>query len=103
MKQITELKEIVKKILEDEEVARNSLSFLTLYTYQFINPNVCNMNYEVVMRNTMKLGLPTEESIARARRLIIKKFPELAGDEEVKRARKKKERVIRKLALEGRL
>ena len=86
---------IVKKILIDYPLARDSDIYLYIRVMKMLNPKACDLPFEEVILNLTELGLPLYSSVSRLRRDIQKKIPELKGT-------KKKQEVRRELEEEYR-
>lgn len=52
-----------------------------------INPSIKGLKFNFVLENRRGLGLPTLETITRARRKVQRNHPELRADKEVEEAR----------------
>lgn len=81
---------IVKEILENDEKARKDDFYLILRVIQKTNPEVRNMNFNILLENAELLHIPSFASITRARRNVTTKYPELI-DEETNRIRRREE------------
>ena len=94
------LKNIVKDTLTNIKKTRNDDYILT---YFVINKYLDDKNIKIeyfyqIMMFHKTYGLPSIESITRARRLLQRKFPELRADREVEKIRAKEEERYRELA-----
>ena len=93
---------IVKEILEKDENARNSDTYLyqqVLYhvgQLKGIDVNAMSVTYFLSHRN--ELGFPNYETCSRTRRKLQAEHPELAGTDEVEAGRVINERVFRDYA-----
>lgn len=77
MSKINEVYKRVLDILRDTPFARENDPFLIAKVDSMINPLVADMPYSMVMVNRAQFGLPSCESIVRARRKAQENFPEL--------------------------
>lgn len=75
------LEEVVKEILEDEELARRDDCYLILRVVEKMYPTLSCQTFKEVMIKGKSKGL-SFESITRARRKVQNKYPEL-NDEEI--------------------
>lgn len=82
---------IVKEILENDEKARKDDFYLILRVIQRTNPEVRNMNFNILLENAELLRIPSFASITRARRHVENKYPELV-DEETNKIRRREEK-----------
>lgn len=76
------LEEVVKNILEDEELARRDDCYLILRVVEKIYPTLVSETFKEVMVKGKSKGL-SFESITRARRKVQKDNPELCDEETV--------------------
>lgn len=95
---IYNVKERVKQILQDYPQTRNSDELLISMVDTDINPQIAAMPYWVVMQNRKKYGLPSCESVRRARQVIQANNPELAATDRVRKYRKELEPEYKELA-----
>ena len=79
----------LEKLLRENPEWRN-LNPNQLYR-KFIEYHYPNMDFDTVYNNFELFGMPTIESLPRARRHIVNKYPELAGNSKVEEKRKEKE------------
>ena len=87
MSKINEVYKKVLDVLQNTPTARENDSFLIAKIDSMINPLVVDMPYSMVMVNRTQFGLPSTESIVRARRKAQENFPELKPSKEVQDAR----------------
>jgi len=80
--------ERVLRILTESPETRNSDDLLISKVDEDINPAVLKLPYFDVMKNRKKYGLPTCESIRRARQKVQELNPELRSTTRVRRFRK---------------
>lgn len=76
------LEEVVKEILEDEELARRDDCYLILRVVEKMYPTLVSQTFKEVMVKGKSKGL-SFESITRARRKVQNKYPELNHTETV--------------------
>lgn len=101
MKNTYTLAQVVKTIMQDDTLARNSDSFLylrVLEVYAKANENPISLYKMTVvdfLLNMKEYGFPPFESVRRNRQLIAAKYPELAGSEDVEAWRTVKEEEVR--------
>ena len=94
------LKNIVKDTLTNIEKTRNDDYMLT---YFVINKYLDEKNIKIdyfyqIMMFHKTYGLPSIESITRARRLLQRKYPELRAYREVEKIRAEEEKQYREMA-----
>ena len=94
------LKNIVKDTLTNIERTRNDDYMLTYFVIKkyLDDKNIKIEYFYQIMMFHKTYGLPSIESITRARRLLQRKFPELRADREVEKIRAKEEERYRELA-----
>lgn len=80
-------------ILEYPETRSNDFE-LVFKVYEKIKPEIKYIRFEKVIKNHIKYGLPTFESITRARRKILEKHPELRDAKATKRRLKEQEKYL---------
>ena len=88
---------VVKKILEDDEFARNSDSWLYLKVIEE-DAKRMGINLENVLVKTFLAypqGFTPFETVQRTRRFIQRQFPELAGNRRIKQKRAQLEEEYR--------
>lgn len=92
--------DLVKKILEQRPETRNSDMFLYTVLAQHIEDekgvDITEKPFCFVLCNLKKLGLPSLESVGRARRKIQEQYPHLQSEKKVKEMRKTQEEEYRK-------
>lgn len=105
MNKKTELKTttaLVKAILEDDEKARNSDSYLYLQVIENIarhkGYDLRNIKVCYFLEHMKEYGFPIFESVRRARQKLQRKFPELSADAKVEEYRAENEEVFREYA-----
>lgn len=89
---------IVKYFLEEEPSTRNSDYELYFHVCKMLNPHTLAMQFGKVLKHREELGLPSIESVGRARRKIVEKHPELAGTDKVESIRTLNEEAFREYA-----
>ena len=108
MSKTTELKNttaLVKAILEEDQRARNSDSFLYFQVLQRLGKER-DFDLDVVavtafLLNRAEWGFPPFESVRRARQKIQAEFPELSANKKVAAHRAENEEAFRQFAREG--
>ena len=100
------LAQVVKTIMQDDTLARNSDSFLylrVLEVYAKANecPSLYSMSVVHFLLHMKEYGFPPFESVRRNRQLIAAKYPELAGSEDVEAWRTVKEEETREYVREA--
>lgn len=88
MSKINEVYKKVLDVLRDTPTARASDPFLIAKIDSMINPVVVDMPYSIVMVNRTQFGLPSCESIVRARRKAQENYPELRPSTDVQNIRR---------------
>ena len=83
---------IVKTLLEEYPRTRGNDNALITGVFWLIDPELMNMPFKEVLKTK---GLPSFESITRARRKIQEKYP-ILNDEKARKVRQKEERKYRK-------
>ncbi len=96
---LQKLEPIVKKVLENNKQARNDNFVLVLEVYKDLNIPV-KFEFMGLMLEHSKYELPSFESVVRARRRIVEKFPELQATKVIEKLRKEEEQKYRKFARE---
>lgn len=89
---------IVKSILEENKMARNSDNYLYIEVCKRINPQVIHKPFMEVMSDLKAYNLPSIETVGRCRRKVVESNPELAGSSEVEVGRTLKEAEFREYA-----
>lgn len=94
------LKNIVKDTLTNIKKTRNDDYMLTYFVIKkYLDEKNIKIEYFYqIMMFHKTYGLPSIESITRARRLLQRKYPELRADREVEKIRAKEEERYRELA-----
>ena len=93
---------LVKNILENDERARNSDSFLYLKVLDAIGVkngiDINSMSIPVFLLSINELGFPKFETVRRTRQKIQAEFPELSANKQVKTQRALNEKEFREYA-----
>lgn len=98
MKQLNKVKELVKNILTESENTRNSDDLLYITVCKRINPIAASLPFYMVLGNRKEYGIPSFESVSRARRKIQEENPDLCGTDTVEAYRKVNEETFREFA-----
>lgn len=88
---MTDLNELVKKILTDHPEARDDDFKVIGYVIKALNPEAMQLTFGQALWNHSKLNLPSFESIRRTRQKIQHDHPELRGELYLKRMEKQTE------------
>lgn len=103
MNDLKKISKIVKTILEEDEKARNSDSFLYLKVLDYIAHRdgifLAGMPVPYFLENMKELNFPPFESVRRTRQRIQQTYPELAASEKVEEYRIANEEKFRAYAL----
>lgn len=94
MKNMRKLEGIVKDVLEESKEAREDDFLLIFKVYKAINESVIYKDFRQVMRDHVEFGLPSFESITRARRKVQKEYPELQSSKRTKEIRAAEEKAF---------
>jgi len=89
---------LVKDILKNDYKARESDNYLYVKVVSRVNPQALSRPFDDVMYSLKSLGLPSFETVRRARAKIQAAHPELKGSERVQEFRKENEEVFREYA-----
>ena len=99
MAKLQKVEEIVERVLDRLPVTRDD-DFLLIYNvYKYLNEETAFMDFRRIMRDHKVLGLPSFESITRARRKIQSENPELSPSKKAKKVRQDEERAFRSYAI----
>lgn len=90
----------VKRIMEADIMTRDDDGLLIARFDAELNPMVYGLTYVQVMSDRAGLGLPSCESIRRARQKVQEEYPELQGSERAKKARQQKREEIEEFVRE---
>lgn len=94
-KEFKRARAIVKEVLEEYPMARNSNDYLYTKVIEKLNKEALNKPFADVMLNLKELGLPLYETISRARRKLQSEFPELQACDAVQDFRTEREEAFR--------
>lgn len=83
--------------LQSYPITRDDDFQLVLSVWRELNPSVANIPLKKVMENHKEYGLPSFESITRARRKMQNIYPRLRASKEVEQARAEEEEEHRRL------
>ena len=90
---MTDLNNLVKKILTEHSAARDDDFKVIGYVVQAICPYAMQMTFTKVLWNHAALGIPSFETVRRTRQKIQHDYPELRGQLYKKRMEKQDEYV----------
>ncbi len=82
-KELIETSKIVKELLENCAPTRDCDNLMIAMVIKRKNPDALNMSFLDVLMNYDELGLPTFETIRRARQKTQAEHPDLKGSEKV--------------------
>lgn len=100
MAKLKNVGELVKRVLERNNLSRSDDFYLVVNVYAQINSDVRYKDFGYVMENHKNLKLPSFESITRARRKLQAKFPDLRGSEAMTERRYREWQDFRTYALD---
>lgn len=104
MKRLKELSNRVKTILENNESARNSDNVLYLYVLRSYGEekglDIDKMSVPMLLLHCKDMGLPSLESMGRARRKVQELYPELKAVGDVQAMREEQAEAYRAFARE---
>lgn len=95
MKDIFKISEIVKKVLTEQPMTRNSDTSLYLAVCQEMNPDACRMSFSTVFEHRKELGIPNMETVRRSRQNLQSKYEELRATDKVTDGRYESWKVVR--------
>jgi len=98
MKSIKKTSDLVKEILEKVPATRNSDMLLYYHVCLEIDRTVLKLPFWVVLLDLKGHGLPSIETVGRARRKLQRDYPELAGSDKVEAMRTVREEQFRSYA-----
>lgn len=102
MNKLYKVEELVEKVLREHTDSRDDNFILIYRVYREINEDlVLRELFFQVMLYHKEYKLPSFESVTRARRKLMKKFPELKPSKEVQEIRDKEEMDYFKYATDG--
>lgn len=104
MKRLKELSTRVKEILEANERARNSDNVLYLHVLRSYGAekglDIDKMSVPMLLLHCKDMGLPSLESMGRARRKVQQLYPHLRSCDEVQAVKEEREVAYRNFAKE---
>ena len=89
---------LVKQILEQYPITRNSDDLLYATLCMAVDSHGAGMPFWYVLQHRKKFNFPSYETVGRCRRKIVEKHPELAGTDEVEGFRELEEQKFREYA-----
>lgn len=102
MKRLKELSNRVKSVLEKNESARNSDNVLYLHVLRSYGEekglDIDKMSVPMLLLHCKDMGLPSLESMGRARRKVQEIYPELRAGDNVQAMREEQEEAYREFA-----
>ena len=98
MKNLISTKSLVKTILENDEQARNSDSFLYFRMLEKIDKTLLAVPVNEFLLTMRAMGIPPFESVRRTRQKIQAECPWLAACDRVKEFRAENEEIYREFA-----
>lgn len=93
--------DVVLFLLQTNQSTRNSDSLLYNEVCKIMNPMVQNMTFGYVMEHRQMLGIPTTETVRRARQKLQADHPELGCSTGMKQVRTDLEHEYRNYAVGG--
>lgn len=104
MRRLRELSNRVKTILETNERARNSDNVLYLYVLRSYGKerglDIDTMSVPMLLLHCKDMGLPSLESMGRARRKVQELYPELRANNDVQAMKEEQEEAYKQFARE---
>lgn len=97
-KELQTTQDIVKEILETNELARNSDMALYVKVCEKVNPAVLSKPFWVVLVSLKEYNLPNIETVRRTRQKLQAAYPELSGNANVEGQRTLNEEAFRNYA-----
>lgn len=97
---IKKTEEMVKEALEFYPSTREDDFILIGSVYEMINKDFIRYPLSTIIEHHVELGLPSIETITRARRKLQRKYPDLMGSKQIKKLRKDREIEFYQYALE---
>ena len=98
MERLKRVEDVVEKILEVREDARESDEVLYVYVCEYFCRGISSMSMEKFFFERHKTVCPTFKSVCRARRKLFNERPELKPKEKVTQSRKDMETIYRDYA-----
>lgn len=87
-----------KRVLKIYPDSRNNDGLLVSKVTEILNPSIKGLKFNFVLENRKVLGLPSFETITRARRKLQENNPELRAIKEIEDARADQEELFKKFA-----
>lgn len=100
MESLKKIEEVVTATLTVFPETRNSDNILYDYVVRSYNPEVLSKSLSDFLRYFTDYNIPRFESVARCRRRVQEKYPELKGNEDVRAWRKENDSKFRNYAKE---
>lgn len=91
------IKDLVEKILIENEATRNSDGALYFFVCTYLKGN--DLTFESAMLKRAELDLPSFETVVRARRKLQEEFPHLRAKKDVEEGRAELEQEFRAIAV----
>jgi hypothetical protein len=97
-KELNQTQVIVKDILMNYPIARDSDMYLYLRVVKRLNPAAVNKPFSEVVLNLEELGLPCFETVRRTRQKLQAEFLNLRGSDRIRSLRSINEEVFKEFA-----
>lgn len=97
-KELNQTRVIVKDILMNYPIARDSDMYLYLRVVKRLNPAAVNKPFSEVVLNLEELGLPCFETVRRTRQKLQAEFLNLRGSDRIRSLRSINEEVFKEFA-----
>lgn len=97
-KELNQTQVIVKDILMNYPIARDSDMYLYLRVVKRLNPAAVNKPFSEVVLNLEELGLPCFETVRRTRQKLQAEFLNLRGSDRIRSLRSVNEEVFKEFA-----
>ena len=107
MKRLINITQAVKEILEEKPETRDDDNLLWLEALRLsvrdwkYGNKMCDLTLAYVLKSINRLGLPSFESVSRARRKLQETYPELRGPDRAQRRRAENEKKFEEYARNG--
>lgn len=85
-------------VLKNNTDSRNDDGLLVSKVMETINPSIKGLKFNFVLENRKALGLPSFESVTRARRKLQEKYPKYKATKKIQDARADQEELFREFA-----
>lgn len=92
--EVVSIAKVTEQVLEESKLSRDNLNILYSFVCKKVNPAIKDIHFHDVFENADNLGLPEFETVARARRKIVKERPELQGSKKATEGRFKKYKEV---------